>query len=203
MASSGSGSSSATEFRRKWDRDEYESLAQQRIRAERDVAQAQNQKAVPVKREFLKQRDYKVDIDSKLGKSQVITKTTPASQSGGYYCNVCDCVVKDSINFLDHINGKKHQRNLGMSMRVERSSLEQVKKRFDVNKKKLEEKKKDYDIEQRMQELKEEEEKLKEYRREKRKERKRKADSSIDDDSGMDPEMAKIMGFGGFSSSKK
>lgn len=50
------------------------------------------------------------------------------------------------------------------------------------------------------------EEKLKEYRREKRKERKRKADSSIDEDmgtGGMDPEMAKIMGFSGFSSSKK
>ncbi|KAK8379053.1 hypothetical protein O3P69_009655 [Scylla paramamosain] len=200
-----SSNSNSTEFRRKWDRDEYESLAQQRLRAEREAAQAQNQKVAPVKRELLRQRDYKVDIDSKLGKSQVITKTTPASQSGGYYCNVCDCVVKDSINFLDHINGKKHQRNLGMSMRVERSSLDQVKKRFDINKKKLEEKKKDYDIEQRMQELKEEEEKLKEYRREKRKERKRKADSSIDEDvgGGMDPEMAKVMGFSGFSSSKK
>ena len=56
-------------------------------------------------------------------------------------------------------------------MRVERSSLEQVKKRFEVNKKKIEEKKKDYDIEQRMKELREEEEKLKEYRKEKRKER--------------------------------
>lgn len=48
------------------------------------------------------------------------------------------------------------QRNLGMSMKIERSTLDQVKARFAFNKKKLEEKKKDYDLEQRVKELKEE-----------------------------------------------
>lgn len=43
-----------------------------------------------------------------------------------------------------------------MSMRVETSSVDQVRKRFETNKKKQEEKKKDYDIELRMKELKEE-----------------------------------------------
>lgn len=41
-------------------------------------------------------------------------------------------------------------------MRVERSTLDQVKKRFEVNKKKMEEKQKDYDFEERMKELREE-----------------------------------------------
>ena len=54
-----------------------------------------------------------------------------------------------SILFLD-------QRNLGMSMKIERSTLDQVKARFAINKKKMEEKKKDYDLEQRVKELKEE-----------------------------------------------
>ncbi|XP_056010494.1 zinc finger matrin-type protein 2-like isoform X3 [Ostrea edulis] len=144
------------DHRRKWDRDEYERLAQERLEEEQLKLLEKELREPHQKRELLKPREYKVDLDSKLGKSQVITKTTPASQQGGYYCNVCDCVVKDSINFLDHINGKKHQRNLGMSMKIERSSLDQVKKRFEINKKKMEEKKKEYDFEERLKELKEE-----------------------------------------------
>ncbi|KAK3924336.1 Zinc finger matrin-type protein 2 [Frankliniella fusca] len=150
MASgSGASGSGIEDHRRKWDKEEYEKLAEERLLEELEALENGKQKPAPVTRELLRQRDYRVDLEGKLGKSVVITKNTPSSQTGGYYCNVCDCVVKDSINFLDHINGKKHQRNLGMSMRIERSSLDQVKKRFELNKRKLEEKKKDYDLEQR------------------------------------------------------
>ncbi len=64
--------------------------------------------------------------------------------------------MKDSINYLDHINGRKHQRNKGMSMKIERSTLDQVKARFAENKKKAEEEKKSYDFKQKMGDLREE-----------------------------------------------
>lgn len=193
------------DHRRKWDRKEYERKAQDRLRDDKDDESGKSDDG-PISRELLKRRDYKVDLDSKLGKSVVISKTTPSSQSGGYYCNVCDCVVKDSINFLDHINGKKHQRNLGMSMKVERSSLDQVRERFTRNKKKMEEKQKDYELDVKVREAEEEKERYKEYKKEKRKERKRKADDDVDGEdeaSGMSSEMAAIMGFGGFGGAKK
>ena len=43
-----------------------------------------------------------------------------------FYCSVCDVKLNDSNSYLDHINGKMHNRALGMSMRVERSTVEQV-----------------------------------------------------------------------------
>lgn len=190
------------DHRRKWDRKEYERKAQDRLKSKDDDGNKSDE--APVSRELLKRRDYKVDLDSKLGKSVVISKTTPSSQSGGYYCNVCDCVVKDSINFLDHINGKKHQRNLGMSMKVERSSLDQVKERFQRNKKKMEEKQKDYELDVKVREAKEEEDRYKEYKKEKRKERKRKPEDDLDGEStGVSNDMAAIMGFAGFGGAKK
>lgn len=43
-----------------------------------------------------------------------------------------------------------------MSMKIERSSVDDVKRRFELLKKKKEEKGKDYDLTERIQELKEE-----------------------------------------------
>lgn len=182
------------DHRRKWDKKEYERKALDRI-----YTKEEDKEAI-VARDPLKRRDYKVDLDSKLGKSIVISKATPSSQSGGYYCNVCDCVVKDSINFLDHINGKKHQRNLGMSMKVERSSLEQVRERFQLNKKKMDTKQKEYSLDTRVKSLDEAQEKYKEQLKEKKK---RKHEEAFDGGDDIDPDMAAVMGFAGFGGAKK
>lgn len=207
------------DFRRKWDRDEYERKAQERINSNKrkhtketndnennefnDGDSDGEKERIPKKRENLKAREFKVDLESKLGKTVVISKATPSSQAGGFHCPVCDCVVKDSINYLDHINGKKHQKNLGMNMRISRSTLEDVKERFAMKLREKEEKKKEYNIEEKMKELKEEEEKLKAYRKQKRKEKQKQKHQSDQLDNDDDNDMATLMGFSSFSTKKK
>ena len=48
------------------------------------------------------------------------------------------------------------QRNMGMSMRIEWSNVDQVRKRIEMNKAKQNEVEKEYNFEERMKELKEE-----------------------------------------------
>lgn len=72
------------DHRRKWNREEYERIALQRLQEEIAEEELGLPKQPAVKRELLKQRDYKVDLESKLGKSVVINKNTPSSQTGGY-----------------------------------------------------------------------------------------------------------------------
>uniref|UniRef100_A0A7S2UJC7 U1-type domain-containing protein n=1 Tax=Attheya septentrionalis TaxID=420275 RepID=A0A7S2UJC7_9STRA len=90
-------------------------------------------------RAFLKARSSKVDgLDSKVGSVELVGADAPTrtksitdgvSQSStgvGWHCRVCDCYLKDSLTYLDHINGRKHQRALGYSMRVEQSTATEV-----------------------------------------------------------------------------
>lgn len=189
-------------FRRKFNREEYLERAREREQKDTESRSKSKSKGPPIQRKPLKHRDYEVDLDSRLGKTQVVTPIAPLSQQAGYYCSVCECVVKDSANYLDHINGKKHQRALGMSMRVERASLEQVQERFELLKKR-----KDtgpfteQDFDDRILKQQQEEEERKRQRRERKKEKKK--EKAAEEETEVDADVAAMMGFGGFGSSKK
>ncbi|CAG8476316.1 8415_t:CDS:10 [Diversispora eburnea] len=199
---------------------EYERRARERARLEREQEDDgdRKQKGVRAKflkdaepeqpRDLLKARTEKVVLDANLNKTQVVVSTSVASKQPGFYCKECDCVVKDSVNYLDHINGKKHQRNLGMSMKVERSSLDQIKTKLANMKKKKDEGPQVYDFDAQIEKYQKKEEEDKKRRKERKKAKKKgeigkneiNEEEEIDD--GVDLEMAKLMGFNGFGSTK-
>ena len=95
-------------------------------------------------RAFLKARTDKVNsLNSKIGSVEIInpvaaatttcksvrssdpllSKESAVTKSGvGWHCKVCDCFLRDSHAYLDHINGRKHNRALGYSMRVSKTT---------------------------------------------------------------------------------
>mmetsp|Transcript_5062 Transcript_5062/g.13131 ORF Transcript_5062/g.13131 Transcript_5062/m.13131 type:complete len:234 (+) Transcript_5062:130-831(+) len=199
--------------RRVWDTEEYERRAKARAAEEEAAGEGKRGTILAVKRENLREREKKVDLSSRIGKSRTIDSAQ--AMGSGYYCKVCDCVLRDSINYLDHINGKKHQRNMGMSMRVERSSLDQVKARLAARKRHIEATKEGpatYDLDARVAALQEEEEERARQKKEAKRRKKMAAKEKEEKDArekaaeigfgDVDPEMAAMMGFGGFGSSK-
>merc|ERR1711916_156512 len=163
------------------------------------------QSTKPVMRPALQARQHEVDLGSKLHTSRVVDSIR--SKGAGYFCEVCDVLCKDSNNYLDHINSKKHQRALGMSMRVERSSVDQVSQRLQMLKqKKVDQEKQakvDYNIDKAMAQMQDEDERRKREKRQRKKEAKRqRAEVAPEDDDvdaeEIDPALAAMMGFQGF-----
>lgn len=198
------------------------------------------------KRAFLKARQSKVfdAIESKVGTSEMVSaeaaattstrndgdddddgsndKTSGVIKTGiGWHCKVCDCFLKDSHTYLDHINGRKHQRKLGFSMRVERSTKDQLMDRLKRLAQEKEKKKSlvvqdvgEADFDEMVKAKDEALKKQREERRRQRKERKKQAaekppependneEEEIETE-GIDPAMAAMMGFSGFGGSGK
>jgi hypothetical protein len=84
-----------------------------------------------VARPAAQSHDQTYNLDVNVGKTQVAGK-----DAGGFRCEICDCTLRDSIAWLDHRNGVKHQKNLGFSVRSERASVDDVRQRLQAHKEK-------------------------------------------------------------------
>ncbi len=104
--------------RRKWDKEFYRKQVEETERA-RLEAEAQ----VPKKPTAPLQRDAVVSLDD-------VHRTQLRSADGLLRCSVCDVTLRDSHAYFDHINGKAHNRALGMTMSVQKASPEDVKNKL-------------------------------------------------------------------------
>jgi len=127
-------------FRREWDKEAFEKKAKERLDAElaleEDREHAKTEAQPIVQRAPLQRRTEDLQLAKYVGSRQVITgaQALAGQMAGAYYCNVCECPLRDSANYLLHINGRKHNRMLGMSMRAERSTVAEVRARLEAHK---------------------------------------------------------------------
>merc|ERR1719401_2027742 len=169
--------------RKVWDKDHYLERAKNNIMFGPERIGRRKDPVIPLpasQRTFLKQRTQELHLDKNLGKMQVVTQHTIRPMQGGYWCSVCECLIKDSAAWLEHINGRRHNRNLGMNMKVEKIGVDRVRKKLKAMRKEPEVAETE-DIEARIAAAEAEQEEKKRRRKEKKKRKKGKGDA---DDAG-------------------
>jgi len=203
--------------RRTWDRKEFSVMAENRLKKDIEKATKYGPDANLEKRDLpssmrdpVQARTKKVDLESGVGKTKAISfeNGNNGKGSGGYYCSVCDVNVKDSRAYLNHLNGRRHQRNMGFNpYKLQESSLDDVKNKFKELKQKRDELKEkglktfEEHWDEQLEKKKLDEEWHKEYKKECKKAKKRKikeAHHQLDD-----PLTESMMGFASFGSKKK
>ncbi|KXN91011.1 Zinc finger matrin-type protein 2 [Leucoagaricus sp. SymC.cos] len=213
--------SSDTDFRKKWDKEEYAERAKRKDVEERERMQENEErmkqgkrprkgtkKDLPKPTELMKAREAPLELDKNLGKTMVVQN--PGGRGPGqpgFYCEACNRTYKDSVGYLDHINSRAHLRALGQSTKIERSTVEQVRARIAMLREKTKEASsaKAFDFDKRLAGIKAREQALRQEKKDQKKAEKEKARLELMKNLAPEPddEMTKLMGFGGFGSSKK
>ncbi|KAF8838808.1 hypothetical protein BDN67DRAFT_933162 [Paxillus ammoniavirescens] len=211
-----------TDFRKKWDKQEYAERAKKKDDDERERMKENEERMkqgkaprkgrkedLPKPTELMKRREHSLDLDKNLGKTMVVQN--PGGRGPGqpgFYCETCNRTYKDTTGYLDHINGRAHLRKMGQTTRVERSTLAQVRARIAYLREKTKEAStaKSFDFNKRLAEVKAKEAALrdeKKAQKQAQKEQARIAALAKQNTMDGDEEMTALMGFGGFGSTKK
>ena len=189
-----SGRASDTDFRRTWDKSEYEAKAKVADQERRDEAKARYEAKLEGKKwhkpvdfsslDTTSARGSRLDVASMVGKSTLVPASAGVGKRGkgaGFYCEACDLTYKDNVQYIEHLNSKQHLVNTGQSGEVKRATLEDVRERLDMlkaRKRAQEEEDKlagEVDVKERIQKAQERDEKEREEKRRKRNEKRRAA----------------------------
>ncbi|KAG6833552.1 hypothetical protein H0H87_005203 [Tephrocybe sp. NHM501043] len=204
MADKGSASKAGdTDFRKKWDKEEYAERARKKDQEEKERMQENEERMkqgkkprkgprkddLPKPTELMKQREAPLELDKNLGKTMVVQN--PGGKGPGQPGFFCEAYL----------------RVLGQTTKLARSTLAQVQARIALlrEKTKAAATAKAYDFDQRLAEVKAKEVALRKEKKAAKKAEKEKARLELIKDTAMeqDDDITKMMGFGGFGSSKK
>ena len=108
----------AAAFRKSWDKEAFEIKAKARLDEElklEEEREANIQAPQPiVQRAPLQRREQDLQLTKFVNTRQMVTLGQAANgeMTGVYYCKVCECHLRDSANYLLHINGADPDPNL-------------------------------------------------------------------------------------------
>lgn len=173
-----------TDFRKKYDLDEYAAKAKAREEAEKEERKARWEAKMAGKKYYkpldgsealTTARNATQDFSKMVGTTTLVPAGAGVGKRGrgaGFYCEACDLTFKDSLQMLDHTNSMQHLRAIGQTGDVRKATAAEVHARIELLWERLQERKKEevISLKERLEVRKEEEEKERDERRRKRKE---------------------------------
>ncbi|KAK3379171.1 hypothetical protein B0T24DRAFT_589764 [Lasiosphaeria ovina] len=221
-----------TDFRKKYDLEEYAAKAKDREDAEKDERKARWEAKMAGKKYYKPMdgsesvtvaRNATQDFSKMVGTSTLVPAGAGVGKRGrgaGFWCEACDLTFKDNLQWIEHTNSMQHQRAIGRTGEVHRATAEDVHARIEELWERLQERKREQlvSLQERLEVRREEDEKERDERRKKRKEaeeRKRlekeaavKVKTEYGDDVRVEGEhdeddMMAAMGFTGFGATTK
>ena len=115
--------------RYEWDEKEFEKRFQARLQSERaEKKKPKTNKNALV--HLIPHNDF-VDLNKNVNERRVIGENVPISKIGHFSCPVCQLYFRNSTVYLKHLNSPEHNEKMGMSMKIEDVTDEQVLERIN------------------------------------------------------------------------
>jgi U4/U6.U5 tri-snRNP component SNU23 len=129
-------------FRNNKDTDEIIAKAKEKEAKDREEAKARYEaklagqkyyKQATGDETFVSARRAALDVTSQIGKVQLVDPSAGQGKRGrgaGFYCEACDLTFKDNKQLVDHLNTQQHLLAIGHTGKVQRATVDEVRKRI-------------------------------------------------------------------------